>query len=116
MYFSPAEAPEQSRLEGTLQTEQETHAGLGVESFPVHATARHERAGARSQALHMVGVAIAFMVLAVTAGIGIVVTTYFEKHAHMTMFGYAAVDQVRSCSSLVPTPCLMNLCMVYAGP
>ena len=43
---------------------------------------------------HLAAVAVAFLTLALTAGIGIVCTTYFEQRAELQMFGYAAVDQV----------------------
>jgi len=45
-------------------------------------------------AWHVAYVGVAFFVLALTAGIGIVCTTYLEEQCDITMFGYAAADQI----------------------
>lgn len=48
-----------------------------------------------SAAGRVLATGIAFVLLALTTGIGIVVATYFEQSsAHLSSFGYTAVDQV----------------------
>lgn len=64
-----------------------------------------------SGAVHTLGVLAAFGVLALTAGIGIVITTYFEKRAGLNMFGYAAIDQV-----LLPVTSLPIAWLLYQWP
>lgn len=60
---------------------------------------------------HTLTVAAAFAVLALTAGIGIVVTTYFESKAGLNMFGYAAIDQI-----LLPVTSLPVAWALYQSP
>jgi hypothetical protein len=75
--------------------------------------------GAAASALHEpvriqtspAAVAFAWGVLAVTAGIGIVCTTYFEQEAGLGMFGYAAIDQV-----LLPFTTLPLLALATVSP
>ena len=59
---------------------------------------------------HSAAVAAAFAILALTAGIGIVVTTYFEHRAGLNMFGYAAVDQVLLPITSVPLAWALYQC------
>jgi len=60
---------------------------------------------------HTLGLLLAFSVLALTAGIGIVITTYFEKRAGLNMFGYAAIDQI-----LLPVTSLPIAWLLYQWP
>jgi hypothetical protein len=51
---------------------------------------------------HNVLVFVAFVVLALTAGTGIVFTRYFEERMGFNMFGYTAADQILLPASTVP--------------
>lgn len=81
-------------------------APMGMDGSPVHGSAPKSPAWR-----HTAAVAAAFAILALTAGIGIVVTTYFEQRAGLNMFGYAAVDQV-----LLPFTSLPVAWLLYQFP
>lgn len=95
----------QSLLDATLEEEEEE----GGSSLGAVAP-RGADAAVRIQTSPL-AVAVAWTVLAVTAGIGIVCTTYFEQEAGLGMFGYAAVDQV-----LLPFTTIPLLALASAWP
>lgn len=49
---------------------------------------------ARGKPMSFAGLGVAFLVLALTASSGIVITVYYERTAGINMFGYAAMDQM----------------------
>ena len=57
---------------------------------------------------HSVGVAVAFCVLAVTTGVGVVFAAYAETHAGLTSFGYTAVDQMLLPFTTLPLVALLG--------
>jgi hypothetical protein len=57
---------------------------------------------------HALGVAAAYVVLAITTGIGVTMATYFEQTAGLTSFGYTAIDQVLLPFTTVPLAAVLD--------
>eukprot|EP01138_Halocafeteria_seosinensis_P014676 gb/GECG01014981.1/.p1 GENE.gb/GECG01014981.1/~~gb/GECG01014981.1/.p1 ORF type:complete len:444 (+),score=24.70 gb/GECG01014981.1/:1-1332(+) len=95
--------PSSAAISTTNQTDTET-------SFSQDSPQKEEERGGsdKPKITSLWAVATAFAILAFTAGIGIVITDYFEKRRGLNMFGYAAVDQVLLPFTTLPVLWLCN--------
>lgn len=93
-------------------------AGAGPAAYPYSGSAADGMAGAGASSsssaasgtvAHLLGVAVAFFILALTTATGIVLATYFEQVWQVNSFGYTAIDQVLLPLTTLPLAALIDM-------